>query len=143
MPLTGRADCSLDGLEAAFSGLSVGSLEGKEKERKKEAVGAEGVHPGHDPTDEVPFEDRISRAHPAPLNTLGHALQLPPNSQPHIQQHPQPQPLHLWLRVYALLVCLTPPMVWTHSWLRHLWQQQSVNQLHPAPPTPVSVSPYR
>ena len=127
VPLSGRADDSLDGLGAAFSGLSVGPSEGKEKEKKKEAVemGAEGVHSGHDPTDEVPFEDKPSESAPSGLNTLQHPLQ--PHSQAHIQQHP-------------LLVCLTPPMVWTHSGLRHLWQLQSANQWHPAPPTLVSVS---
>ena len=78
------------------------------------------------------------RAHPAPLNTLQHTLQLPLHSKPHIQQHPHPKPLHLWLRVEALLVCLTLPMLWTHLRLRHLWQLQSANQWHPAPPTPVS-----
>ena len=36
--LTGLGDDSLKGLGAAFSGLSVGGLEGKEKEKEKEGV---------------------------------------------------------------------------------------------------------
>ena len=87
-----------------------------------------------------PSRTNVLRAHQASLNNLQHLLQLPLHSQPHIQQHPHPKPLHLWLRVWALLVCLTPPIVWTHSRLRHLWQLQSANQWHPAPVTPVSVS---
>ena len=67
MSLSGRMDDSLDGLGATFSGLSVVPSEGKEKEKEKEAVdmGAEGVHPAHDPTDEVPFEDKTSENAPS------------------------------------------------------------------------------
>ena len=67
MPLSGLLDDSLDGLGAAFSGLSVGPSEGKEKEKEKEAVdmGAEGVHPGQGPTDEVPFEEKPSETSPS------------------------------------------------------------------------------
>ena len=60
MPLSGLGDDSLESLRAAFSGLSVGGPEGKEKEKEKQAVGtgAEEVDPadGHEPSDEVPFE---------------------------------------------------------------------------------------
>ena len=38
VPLSGLGDDSLEGLRAAFSGLSVGGPEGKEKEKQKEAV---------------------------------------------------------------------------------------------------------
>ena len=53
MPLSGFVNDSVDGLGAAFSGLSVGPSEGKEKEKEKEAVdmGGHAVHPGHDPLD--------------------------------------------------------------------------------------------
>ena len=54
MPLSGLGDDSLEGLRAAFSGLSVGGPEGKKKEKEKEAVdmGAEEVDPGdgHEPS---------------------------------------------------------------------------------------------
>ena len=48
VPLSGLEDDSLEGLRAAFSGLSVRGPEGKEKEMEKQAVdmGAEEVHPG-------------------------------------------------------------------------------------------------
>ena len=39
VPLSGLRGDSLDGLGVAFSGLSVGGLEGKEKEKEKQAVG--------------------------------------------------------------------------------------------------------
>ena len=67
VPLSGLVDDSLDGLGAGFSGLSVRPSEGKEKEKEKEAVdmGAKGVHPGHDPTDEVPFKDKPSESPPS------------------------------------------------------------------------------
>ena len=58
--LSGLRDDFLEGLGTAFSGLSVGGPEGKEKEKKKEAVdmGIEEKHPGdgHQPSDETPFE---------------------------------------------------------------------------------------
>ena len=61
MPLIGLGDDSLEGLGAAFSGLSVGGPEGKEKEKEKEAVdmGVKEENPGggHQPSDEVPFDD--------------------------------------------------------------------------------------
>ena len=61
VPLRGLADDSMEGLRAAFSGLTVRGPEGKEKEKEKQAVdmGAEEVHPGdgHGPSDEAPFED--------------------------------------------------------------------------------------
>ena len=67
VPLSGRVDDSLDGLQAGFGGLAVGPSEGNEKEKEKKAVdmGAEGVHPGHDPTDEVPFKDKTSESAPS------------------------------------------------------------------------------
>ena len=48
VPLSGLGDDSLEGLRAAFSGLSVRGPKGKEKEKEKQAVnmGAEEVHPG-------------------------------------------------------------------------------------------------
>ena len=38
VPLSGLGDDSLESLRAAFSGLSVGGPEGKEKEKEKQAV---------------------------------------------------------------------------------------------------------
>ena len=59
VPLSGLGDDSLEGSRAAFSGLSVGGPEGKDKEKEKEAMdmGVEEVHPGdgHGPSGEVPF----------------------------------------------------------------------------------------
>ena len=59
MPLSGLGD---ESLRAAFSGLSVGGPEGKEKEKDTQAVdmGAEYVDPwdGHELSDEVFFEDK-------------------------------------------------------------------------------------
>ena len=98
MPLSAPEDDSLEGLGLAFSGLSVGGPEGKkEKEMEKEAVDKdiEEEHPG----DETPFEHKpLECAERQPLNTLQYPLPQPLHSQPHIQLHPHPQPLHLWLR---------------------------------------------
>ena len=61
VPLSGPGDESVEGLRAAFSGLTVRGPEGKEKEKEKQAVdmGAKEVHrgDGHGPSDEAPFED--------------------------------------------------------------------------------------
>ena len=63
VPLSGLGDDSMEGLRAAFSGLSVGGPEGKEKEKEKRAVdmGAKEVDPGdeHKPSDEMPFDDKF------------------------------------------------------------------------------------
>ena len=62
MPLTWLGDDSLEGLRAAFSGLTVGGPEGRKKEKEKEALdtGAEEVDPGdgHERSAEVPFDDK-------------------------------------------------------------------------------------
>ena len=69
VPLTGLGDDSLEGLRAAFSGLSVRGPEGKEKEKEKQAVdmGAEEVYlgDGHRPSDEVPFGDTPDESAPS------------------------------------------------------------------------------
>ena len=61
VPLSGLGNDSLEGLRAAFSGLSVRGPEGKEKEKEKKAVdmGAKEVQPGdgYGPSDEAPFEN--------------------------------------------------------------------------------------
>ena len=61
VPLGGLRDDSLDGLGVAFSGLSVGGPEGKEKEKEKQAVdrGVEEAYTGdgYGPPHEAPFED--------------------------------------------------------------------------------------
>ena len=62
VPLSGLGYDSLEGLGAAFSGLSVGGPEGEGKEKEKEAVdmGVEEVYPGdgHKPFEEILFEDK-------------------------------------------------------------------------------------
>ena len=69
MPSSWLADDSLEGLGAAFSGLSVGGPEGKKKEKDKEAVDmkAEEVDPedGHKPSEEVPFDDKPVESGPS------------------------------------------------------------------------------
>ena len=69
MPLSGLGDDSLEGLRAAFSGLSVGVPEAKKKEKEKEAVdmGAGGADPGdgHEPSDEVPSVDKPIESAPS------------------------------------------------------------------------------
>ena len=69
VPLSGLGDGSLEGLRAAFSGRSVGGPEGKEKEKEKLAVdmGAQEVDPGdgHQPSDEVPFDDKLVESAPS------------------------------------------------------------------------------
>ena len=58
--VSGLGDNSLEGLGAAFSGLSVGGPEGKEKEKEKEAVdmeiGEEHLEDEQLPSDDTPFE---------------------------------------------------------------------------------------
>ena len=69
VPFSGPGDDSLEGLGAAFSGLSIGGPEGKEKEKEKEAVviGVEEEDPGHehDPSDEVLFHDTPAESAPS------------------------------------------------------------------------------
>ena len=61
LPLSGLGEDSLEGLRAAFSGLSVRGPEGKEKGKENKAVdmGAEEVYPGdgYGPSDKFPPED--------------------------------------------------------------------------------------
>ena len=136
MPLSGLVDDSLDGLGAAFSGLSVGPSEGKEKETGKEAVdmGAGGVHHGHDPTDEVFFEDKSSES--APCTSEHPAVPSPttstlPASHPAISSPTTTPPMAEGLGLSGLPY----PTYSVDSWQLH-----SANQSHPAPSTPVSVS---
>ena len=63
MPLSGLGDDSLEGLRAAYCGLSVGGREGKKKEKEKEAVVDSGD--GHKPSDEVPFDDKLVESAPS------------------------------------------------------------------------------
>ena len=69
VPLSGLKDNSLDGLGVAFSGLSVGGPESKEKEKEKQAVdrGVEEAYPGdgYGPPDEAPFEDTPEESAPS------------------------------------------------------------------------------
>ena len=79
VPLSGLGDDSLEGLRAAFNGLSVRGPEGKEMEKEKQAVGmeAEEVHPGdgYEPSDEAPFEN-------TPLESAPSASDFPAVSSP-------------------------------------------------------------
>ena len=72
MPLRRRGDDSLEGLRTAFSGLSVDGPEGKRKEKEKGAVDmeVEEEDPGdeHDPSDEVPFDDKPAESEPSASN---------------------------------------------------------------------------
>ena len=69
VPLSGLRDDSVEGLRAAFSGLSVRGPEGKEKEKEKQAVDmeAEEVHlgDGYGPSEEAPFEDTPEQSAPS------------------------------------------------------------------------------
>ena len=69
VPLGGLRDDSLDGLGVAFSGLSVGGPEGKEKHKEKQAVdrGVEEAYTGDGqrPPDEAPFEDTPEKSAPS------------------------------------------------------------------------------
>ena len=62
VPLSVPGDDFPEGFGAAFSRLSVGGPEGKEKENEREAVDRrveeEDPGDGHKPSDEVPFDDR-------------------------------------------------------------------------------------
>ena len=103
VPLSGLRDDSLDGLGVAFSGLSVGVPEGKEKEKEKQA-GDRGVEEaytgnGYGRQDEAPFEDTPGESAPSACGLPQYPIQQPLHSQPHIQLHPHPQPLNLWLTV--------------------------------------------
>ena len=69
VPLSGLGDDSLEGLGAAFSGLSVGGPEAKRRRKEKEAVdmGVKEVDLGdaHQPSDEVPFDDKPVESAPS------------------------------------------------------------------------------
>ena len=96
VPLRGLGDGSPEGLRAAFSGLSVRGLEGKEKEKEKQAVdmGPEGItleidtdHPMR-----CPSRTHLLGARRAPLISLQYPLQQPLHSQPDIQLRPRTTP---------------------------------------------------
>ena len=69
VPLSGLRDDSLDGLGVAFSGLSEGGPEGKEKEKEKQALdrGVEEAYigDGYKPPDEAPLEDTREESTPS------------------------------------------------------------------------------
>ena len=97
MPLSRLEDDLLEGLGAAFSRLSVGTSEGKEKEKEAVDIGAQEEDSGFNTIHPIryPWMTYLLRAHQAPLNTLQDPVLLPL----YTQQHPHPQPLHLWLRL--------------------------------------------
>ena len=144
VPLSGLRDDSLNGLGVAFSGLSVGGPEGKEKEKEKQAVdrGVEEAYTrdGHGPPDEAPFEDTPEESAPSASN-------LPAVPSPTTTTLPAARPA-------TFSPATTPPMAEglgftgmpyptygvTPARLCHLWQLQSANQWHPAPTTPLRLS---
>ena len=69
VPLSGLGDVSMEGLGAAFGGLSVGGPDGKEKEKEKKAagLGVKEEDPGdeHQPSNEVPFDDKPLESGPS------------------------------------------------------------------------------
>ena len=67
VPLSGLRDDSLDGMGVAFSGLSLGGPEGKEKEKEKQAVDRGEAYPGdgYGQPDEAPFEDTPEESAPS------------------------------------------------------------------------------
>ena len=89
VPLSGLGDDSLEGLRAAFSGLSLRGPEGEEKEKEKQAVdmGVEEVYPGdgYGPSDEAPFGD-------TPVESAPSASDFPavpsPTTTPLLATHP-------------------------------------------------------
>ena len=102
MPLSSLGDDSLEGLGAAFSGLSDGGPAGKEKEKGKEAVDMrieeEDPGDGHQVSDEVPFDDKPVESapsasdHPAvPSRTpttlsATHSATFPPTTTPRMTE---------------------------------------------------------
>ena len=115
VPLNRLRDDSLDGLRAAFSGLSVGGPEGKEKEKEKQAVdmGAEEVDPGdgHRPSAEVPFEDKPVEGAPS---TSDYPAVPSPTTTTLPATHPatsSPTTTPLMAEGLGFTVCPTPPMV--------------------------------
>ena len=72
VPLSGLRDDSLEGLKAAFSGLSVRGPEGNKREKEKQAVvmGAEEVYPGdgYGPSEEAPSKDAPVESAPRASN---------------------------------------------------------------------------
>ena len=89
VPLSELGNDSLEGLGAAFSGLSVGGPEGKEKEKKKEAVDMgieeEYLGDGHRPSQETPFEYKSLER--TPCSTLSNNHYTPSHTSRDILTH--------------------------------------------------------
>ena len=89
MLLSWLGDHSLEGWRAAFSGPTVRGPEGKEKEKKKQAVdmGADQVHPRdrYGASDEAPFEH-------TPVESAPSASDFPAVSSLTTTTHPAPHP---------------------------------------------------
>ena len=87
MSLSGPDDDCLEGLETAFSGLSVVTSEGRAKEKEAVDMGDEVEEPGgeHDPSDEVPFDDKPSVSAPS---TSEHPAASSPTATTHRASHP-------------------------------------------------------
>ena len=128
MPLSGLGDDSLEGWGAALSGLSVGAPGGKEKAKGAVDMGVEEEDPGeeHHPSDEVPFDTNLLRAHQEPLTTLQNTLQQPLHSQPHIQA--------------ASSATTTPPMAEDLGFTGMPYPTYGVTPVATAPPMASAVS---
>ena len=140
-PLGGLGDDSLEGLGAAFSGPSVGGPEGKEEEKKKESVdmgiGEENPGDGHEPSDEIPLDNRPVESapsasyHPAVPSPTTSTLQAthPATSSPITTPHMAERLGFTGMpySTYGLTPAATAPFMVTAV----------SNQWHPAPSTPV------
>ena len=115
MAFSGLRNDSLEGLRAAFSGLSVRGPEGKEKEKEKQAMdmGAEQLHAGdgYGPSNELPFQDTPEESaasasdFPAVPSSITTTL---PATCPATSSPTTTPPMAEGL---GLLKCLTTPMV--------------------------------
>ena len=130
VPLSGLGDDSLEGLRAAFSGLTVGGLEGKEKEKEKQAVdmGAKEVHPrdGYRPSDEAPFED-------TPVESAPSASDFPAVSSPTTTTLPAAHPA-------TSSPTTTRPMAEGLGFTGMLYPNYGVTQAATVPPMATAVS---
>ena len=87
MPLSGLEDDLLEGLGAAFSGLSVGTCEGKAKEKETVDIRTKEEDPGggHDLSNETPFDDKPSESAPSASE---HPAASSPTATTHLATHP-------------------------------------------------------
>ena len=130
--LSGLRDDSLEGLGAAFSGLSVGGPEGKEKEKEKEKeavdMGIEEEHPGEGqrPPNETPFEYRPSESAPSASD---HTAVPSPTTTTLPATHPA-----------TCSPATTPPMAWGLGFTGMPYPTYGVTPAATVPPMAIAVS---